>query len=84
MYRKVGQPDTTPENFELPFHGQLSPDNPWVVMASLISWSEYEDKYASLFSEERGAPAWYFRMALGALIIKEKLGIREVINSRKN
>ena len=57
MYLKVGQPDTTPENFELPFNGQLSPDNPWVVMASLISWSEYEDKYASLFSEERGAPA---------------------------
>ena len=57
MYRKVGQPDTTPENFELPFNGQLSPDNPWVVMASLIYWSEYEDKYASLFSEERGAPA---------------------------
>ena len=84
MYRKVGQPDTTPGNFELPFHGQLSPDNRWVVMASLISWSEYEDKYASLFSEERGAPAWYFRMALGALIIKEKLGIREVINSRTN
>jgi hypothetical protein len=54
------------------------------VMASLISWSEYEDKYVSLFSEERGAPAWYFRMALGALIIKEKLGIREVINSRTN
>ena len=70
MYRKVGQPDTTPENFELPFHGQLSPDNPWVVMASLISWSEYEDKYASLFSEERGAPACSFRIALGALIIK--------------
>jgi hypothetical protein len=57
MYRKVGQPDTTPENFELPFYGKLSPDNRWVVMASLISWSEYEDKYAGLFSEERGAPA---------------------------
>ena len=55
MYRKVGQPDTTPENFELPFHGQLSPDNPWVVMASLISWSEYEDnmRVYSLKKEER-------------------------------
>ena len=84
MYRKVGQPDTTPENFELPFHGQLSPDNRWVVMDSLIYWSEYEDKYASLFSEERGAPACSFRIALGALIIKDKLGIREVINSITN
>lgn len=85
MYRKVGQRDTTPENFELPFNGQLSPDNRWVVMASLISWSEYEDKYASLFSEERGAPALSFRMALGALIIKEKLGIsdRETVEQIK-
>ena len=54
MYRKVGQPDTTPENFELPFNGQLSPDNRWVVMDSLISWSEYEDnmRVYSLKKEE--------------------------------
>ncbi|NER06348.1 MAG: hypothetical protein F6K17_29085 [Okeania sp. SIO3C4] len=70
MYRKVGQRDTPPENFELPFNGQLSPDNRWVVMANLISWSKYEDKYALLFSGERGAPALSFRMALGTLIIK--------------
>ena len=55
MYRKVGQPDTTPENFELPFNGKLSPDNRWVVMDSLISWSEYEDnmRVYSLKKEER-------------------------------
>ncbi len=58
------------ENFELPFNGQLSPDNRWVVMASLISWQKYEDKYAINFSLERGAPACSFRMALGALIFK--------------
>ncbi|NER06841.1 MAG: transposase [Okeania sp. SIO3C4] len=46
----------------------------FVVMASLIPWSEFEDEYALLFSAERGAPALNFRMALGALIIKEKLG----------
>ena len=57
MYRKVGLGDTAPENFQLPFNGQLSPGNGWVVMANLISWEKYEDKYASLFSGERGAPA---------------------------
>ena len=46
-------------------------------MANLISWDKYEDKYASLFSGEKGAPAWSFRMALGSLIIKEKLGISD-------
>ena len=40
MYRKVGQRDMAPENFERPFNGQLSPDNRWVVMANLIPWSE--------------------------------------------
>ena len=31
----------------------------------------------SHFSDERGAPALPFRMALGSLIIKEKLGISD-------
>ncbi|WP_293076725.1 hypothetical protein [Okeania sp. SIO3B5] len=39
MYRQVGQGDTAPENFELPFNGQLSPDNRWVVMAKLSETS---------------------------------------------
>ena len=43
-------------------------------MAELIPWQEFEEEYAKLFSEEKGAPAKSFRMALGALIIKEKLG----------
>jgi len=46
-------------------------------MASLIPWSEFEEEYALIFSEEMGAPAKSFRMALGALIIKEKLGISD-------
>ncbi|TRU81283.1 MAG: transposase, partial [Microcystis viridis Mv_BB_P_19951000_S69D] len=54
--------------------GKLSPDNRWVIMANLIPWSEFEEEYAQNFSEEMGAPAKTFRMALGALIIKEKLG----------
>ena len=43
-------------------------------MAELIPWLEFEEKYADNFSEKMGAPAKPFRMALGALIIKEKLG----------
>ena len=73
MYRKSKQPELTPENFELPFSGKLSPDNRWLIMAELIPWSEFEEEYAEKFSEKMGAPAKPFRMALGALIIKEKL-----------
>ncbi len=77
MYRKSHQSDLTPEKFELPFEGKLSSENRWVIMADLIPWSEFEEEYAENFSKTMGAIAKPFRMALGALIIKEKLGISE-------
>ena len=77
MYRKSNQSELTPENFELPVAMQLSPDNRWVIMAELIPWSDFEAEYAEKFSEKMGAPAKPFRMALGALIIKETLGISD-------
>jgi len=85
MYRFEEQSHVSLENFELPFEGKLSEDNRWVIMASLIPWSEFEEEYASIFDEEMGAPAKSFRMALGALIIKEKLGIsdRETVEQIK-
>ncbi|MEL6463079.1 MAG: IS5 family transposase [Cyanobacteria bacterium J06621_15] len=85
MYRFEEQSQVSSENFELPFEGKLSEDNRWVIMASLIPWSDFEEEYASIFSEEIGAPAKSFRMALGALIIKEKLGIsdRETVEQVK-
>ncbi len=85
MYRKSNQSDLSPEKFELPFAEKLSPDNRWVIMAELIPWAEFEEKYAENFSKTMGAIAKPFRMALGALIIKEKLGIsdRETIEQIK-
>ncbi len=74
MYYQAHQPSITPDKFELSVSVKLSPDNRWVIMAELIPWSEFEAEYASNFSETMGAPAKPFRMALGALIIKEKLG----------
>jgi hypothetical protein len=44
-------------------------------MAEIIPWSEFEAEYAEKFTTLMGAPAKSFRMALGALIIKLKLGI---------
>jgi len=77
MYQKQEQSPILPENFQLPFEGKLSEDNRWVIMASLMPWTEFEDEYSSSFSIEMGVPAKPFRMALGALIIKEKLGISD-------
>jgi transposase, IS5 family len=85
MYQKQGQPPISAENFELPSERRLSEDNRWVIMASFIPWQEFEEDYSSFFSLEMGAPAKPFRMALGALIIKEKLGIsdRETVEQIK-
>jgi IS5 family transposase len=77
MYRKIETPPTPIEKFELPFEGKLAEDNRWVIMANLIPWSEFEDEYAQQFTIEMGAPAKSFRTAIGALIIKERLGLSD-------
>jgi transposase, IS5 family len=74
MYRKLDPTPKAPSNFDLPFEGQLSENNRWVIMAKIIPWSEFEHEYAQNFTVSTGAPAKSFRMALGALIIKERLG----------
>jgi IS5 family transposase len=74
VYKKAEFASLLPSEFELPFGGSLSPDNRWVKMVELIPRSEFEAEYAKNFPTKKGAPAKSFRMALGALIIKEKLG----------
>jgi hypothetical protein len=49
----------------------------WVKLAELIPWDELGDDYAAQFCEGFGAPAKPFRMALGALIIKARLGLTD-------
>lgn len=70
------------EDFHLPFSGKLSSQNRWVKLANLIPWQDLEVEYASQFDARLGAPAKPFRMALGALIIQERLGLtdRETID----
>jgi hypothetical protein len=83
MYRKSTEEIITVQKFEL---GRLSADNRWVVMSEQIPWTEFEEEYAKNFSDDdHGAPAKSFRMALGALIIKERLGIsdREIVEQIK-
>lgn len=66
------------ETFHLPFGGKLDPNNRWVKLAETIPWHVAEELYAKKFPSKRGAPALTVRMALGALIIKEKLGLSDV------
>jgi IS5 family transposase len=53
----------------------LDPDNRWIKLANIIPWDQFETKYAAKFTKNNmGAPAKPVRMALGALILKERCG----------
>lgn len=77
MYRREHRNQLSFEDFFLPFGGRLSGDNRWIKLAELIPWDELEDDYAAQFCKGFGAPAKPFRMALGALIIKARLGLTD-------
>jgi transposase, IS5 family len=58
----------------MPFGGRLRSDNRWVIMAKFMPWEEVEKKYSTQFADCMiGAPAKSARVALGALMIKERL-----------
>lgn len=77
MYRREHRDQLSFEDFFLPFGGKLSGENRWIKLAELIPWDELEDDYAAQFCKGFGAPAKPFRMALGALIIKARLGLTD-------
>ena len=77
MYRKPdGQ--LSLDDFKLPFEGKLFAENRWVKMAQLIPWDEIEQDYARHFENDIGNVAKPARIALGALIIKEKCGYSDI------
>ena len=62
------------EDFVLPFGGRLEGENRWIKLAGLIPWEEFEETYSKNFdSSGIGAPAKPVRLALGALLIQERL-----------
>jgi len=73
LYKKPDD-QLTIDDFKLFFEGKLKPDNRWVKMAEVIPWDKIEENYAQLFKNNVGNVAKPTRMALGALIIKEKCG----------
>ena len=77
MYRsELDQPEF--ENFYLPFGGKLSGKNRWVKLAGFVPWKEVERCYRrGLSGSPTGAPAKSARIAFGALVIKERLGVTD-------
>lgn len=77
MYRKQQSEQHEFEDFHLSFGGKLRSDNRWVRLAKLIPWNEIEFRYAEQFASPTGPPALPARIALGSLIIKEKLQLSD-------
>ena len=69
MYRQYYQ--MTLDDYNFPY-GKLDPENEWVKLAELVPWDTAEAAYARQFVNN-GHPAHPVRIALGALIIKQKL-----------
>ena len=77
MYRRTEKQREFVE-FNLPFGGKLLSSNRWVKMSQMIPWHQFEDEYCSKLSKSgQGPPAFSVRMALAALIIKERLGLSD-------
>ena len=65
-------------DFYLPFGGKLDPENRWVKLGDMIPWGLVEERYAKSLSESgMGAPPLPARVAFGAMIIKERLGVTD-------
>jgi len=65
-------------DFYLPFGGKMRKDNRWVKLAELVPWEEAEEPYkGSLANTGMGQPAKDSRIAFGALLIKEILGLTD-------
>lgn len=78
MYRTTPDNQLAFEDFYLPFGGKLRSDNRWVLLARMVPWDTAEAFYEKQLSPSgQGAPAKPARVALGALIIKERLGVSD-------
>jgi hypothetical protein len=61
--------------FSHPFEQELSADNRWVKLASLIPWDALASVYSKELSSNSGRMSIDVRMVIGAIIVKHKLGL---------
>ncbi len=73
MYRSKNRQQMEFPDFYLPFSGYLDPENRWIALARLVPWELAEEIYHADLCEDSGAPIVPARVALGALLIKERL-----------
>jgi len=83
MYRNKYREQREFPDFYLPFSGHLDPENRWIALARLVPWQLVEEIYHEPLCEDFGGPIVPARTALGALLVKERLGLtdRETVDA---
>jgi transposase, IS5 family len=83
MIRYTSQHQLRLIDFKTPFEQNLSPDNRWVILASVIPWDEMAGVYHRQMSSNMGRGSIDTRVVIGAMIIKHmlKLDDREVVHT---
>lgn len=65
-------------SFLMPLGADLDPCNRWVQLSRIIPWDEAERIYSAHFTDRQGGPRpLSARVALGSLVIKERLGLTD-------
>jgi len=77
MYRSKNHQQLEFADFYLPFSGYLNAENRWITLARLVPWELAEEIYHAELCDDFGAPIVPARVALGALLIKERLGLTD-------
>lgn len=75
MYR-VADKQLSVYDYIPPFHGELSPRNRWVRLASAVDWDAFEKEYSTHFARG-GKVAIPARVALGSLVIRAAYGVSD-------
>jgi len=79
MYEKKTKQVSFDENPNSFIGARLSPKNRWVKLAQIIPWSRLEGRYHRTFANPKvGNPAKSCRMAIGSLIIKERMRLSDI------
>lgn len=77
MYKAEKEVQMTFESFNQSCGIKLNQNDTWIVVAKKIDWAKVEQKYMECFPSKRGRPALNARMALGALIIKQRMQLSD-------
>ncbi len=77
MYHSKNHSQLEFPDFYLPFSGHLDPENRWVALARLVPWELAEEIYHADLCPDSGQPIVPARVALGALLVKERLGLTD-------